>query len=40
MSHFVGGVLNTRTCVMALLTLRKSVILILTSCYEGSGIIM
>lgn len=36
--HFVGGGLNTGTCVMELLTLRKSVIL--TSCYVGSGVVM
>lgn len=40
MSHFVGGVLNTETCVMVLLTLRKTAILTLTSCYVGSGVVM
>lgn len=40
MPHFVGGVSNTGTCVMVLLTLRKTVILTLTSCYVGSGIVM
>lgn len=40
MSHFVGGVLNTGTCVMVLLTLRKTAILTLTSCYVGSGVVM